>query len=444
MIGDKPTNIDPLQKLRAALHDKAKSASNFRFYALYDKVYRRDVLEAAYAQSRANGGVPGVDNQTFDDIEKYGVARLLDELTEELRTKRYQPQPVRRAYLLKPDGKRRPLGIPTIRDRVVQTAVLLILEPIFEADLPPEQYAYREKRSALDAVQEVYRLLRQGHTAVVDADLSGYFDSIPHAELMRCVARRVSDKAMLHLLKQWLVAPAEETDKRGRVQRTTRNKDTKRGTPQGAPISPLLANIYMRRFVLGWKTLGHEKRFQARIVNYADDFVILCRRHAEKAATAMRGMMERLKLTVNETKTHVCRLPAESFDFLGYTFGRMYSPRTGGAYIGAKPSRTRVLGICRQLNERVGKIPTFIRPEALVYQLNQVLRGWANYFCYGAYTPAFQLVHRHACDRVRRWLRRKHQVKALRYCQTSDNELERKFGLLNLTKFQRRHSWAKP
>ena len=206
---------------------------------------------------------------------------------------------------------------------------------------------------------------------------------------MLCVARRVSDKAMLHLIKQWLVAPVEETDERGRVQRTTRNKDTKRGTPQGAPISPLLANLYMRRFVLGWKTLGHETRYQARIVNYADDFVILCRRRAEDALAAMRDMMQRLKLTVNETKTHVCRLPAESFDFLGYTFGRMYSPRTGGAYLGARPARKKVLGVCHRLNELVGRLPTFIRPEALVYQVNQVLRGWANYFCYGTYTPAF-------------------------------------------------------
>ena len=313
-----------VQKLRTALHDKAKGSPKFRFYALYDKVYREDVMAFAYECCKANRGAAGVDGQTFEDIEEYGVKKWLDELAQELKSRTYRPQPVRRVYIPKPDGKQRPLGVPAIRERVAQTAAVLVLEPIFEADLPPEQYAYRADRSALDAVRHVHKLLNTGHGQIVDADLSGYFDSIPHSDLLKSVARRIVDGAMLHLIKMWLEAPVEETDEKGNKHRSTRNRDEGRGTPQGAPISPLLSNLYMRRFVLGWKKLGHEKRLAAHIVNYADDLVICCRGRAEEALAIMRDIMTKLKLTVNETKTRVCKLPEEKFDFLGYTFGRCY------------------------------------------------------------------------------------------------------------------------
>ena len=308
-----------VQKLQTALHDKAKESPNFRFYALYDKVYRKDVLAFAYTCCKANGGAAGVDGQKFEDIESYGVERWLDELAQELENQTYQPLPVRRVYIPKPDGKQRPLGVPAIRDRVAETAAVLVLEPIFETDLQREQYAYRQDRSALDAVRQVHKLINTGHGEIVDADVSGYFDSLPHAELLKSVARRVVDGAMLHLIKMWLEAPVEETDERGNKRRSTRNRDEGRGTPQGSPISPLLSNLYMRRFVLGWKKLGHEKRLGAYIVNYADDFVICCRDKAEEALVTARDMMSKLKLTVNETKTRVCKLPEEKFDFLGYS-----------------------------------------------------------------------------------------------------------------------------
>ena len=402
-----PMKVGTLQE---ALHTKAKNAPNYRFYALYDKSYRRDVLEWALTRCRINAGAPGIDRQSFEDIKAYGEDRWLDELAEELRKETYRPQPVRRVFIPKPDGKQRPLGIPCIKDRVVQMAAVVVLEPIFEADLEPEQHAYRPERSALDAVRQVERLLRTGHTEVVDADLSGYFDSIPHHELMKSVSRRISDGRMLRLIKMWLETPVEETDAKGNRHRTTRNKDEGKGSPQGSPISPLLSNIYMRRFVKGWKTGGHERRLDAHIVNYADDFVICCRGTADEAMTVMRGMMSKLKLTVNETKTRLCRLPEETFDFLGYTLGRNFDPRTGRSYLGARPSRKKVSRLREELSEMTGRNTTWREVDEQIGRINHKLRGWSNYFCIGTRRQAYKSITEHVRLRVRQWLSAKFRV----------------------------------
>jgi RNA-directed DNA polymerase len=430
-------------KLQATLHAKAKESPTYRFYALYDKVYRSDVLRHAYERCRSNRGAAGVDGQTFEDTEAYGVGKWLGELAQDLKGKTYVPQPVRRVWIPKADGKQRPLGIPTIRDRVVQMAAVLVLEPIFETDLLPEQYAYRAERSATDAVRAVQALLDQGYTEVVDADLSGYFDSIPHTELMKSVARRVSDRQLLHLVKMWLEAPVEETDEQGRKQRTTRNKDEGRGTPQGGVASPLLANLYMRRFLLGWKVLGHEQGLEAHIVNYADDFVILTRMKAAEAAAAMRDMMRKLKLTVNARKTRTCSVPEETFTFLGFTFGRRFSWRTGQAYVAPAPATKKVQAICDQISAATERRTVWRDEAEQVGVLNDVLRGWANYFRVGYVTAAWRVVQQHACRRLRRWLRRKHGAQRGRGQQYPDMLLYEQMGLCNLVREVRRLSlWA--
>jgi RNA-directed DNA polymerase len=424
-------------KLQTALHTKAKSSPDYRFYALYDKIYRRDVLRFAYDRCRANRGASGVDGQSFADIEAYGVDRWLDELAEELRSETYHPQPVRRVYIPKGDGKQRPLGIPCIKDRVVQMATVLVLEPIFEADLEPEQHAYRPNRSALDAVRQVERLVRAGRTEVVDADLSGYFDSIPHAELLKSASRRISDGRVLRLIKMWLETPVEDRDAKGNRHRTTRNKDQGMGTPQGAPISPLLSNIYMRRFVKGWKTGGHERRLDARVVNYADDFVICCRGTADEAMVVMRGMMSKLKLTVNETKTRLCRLPEEAFDFLGYTLGRNHDRRTGASYLGPRPSRKKIIRLCNEISEMTMRRTTLLDVDEEIGRINRKLRGWANYFRIGTIGQAYRSIDSHVRFRVRQWLCAKFKVSGQGKTRYPDGYLSGELKLYQLQKPKR-------
>lgn len=432
-----------VEKLQMALHAKAKEEPEFCFYQLHDKLFRFDILEFAYRLSRSKKGKSGIDGVTFEKIESEGAEAWLGKLTQELQQRTYKADPLRRVWLDKPDGTQRPLGIPTIRDRVVMTAAVLVLAPIFEPDLQPEQYAYRKGRNAHDAVKHVQNLVSTGHTEVVDADLSGYFDSIPHAELMTSLARRISDRHVLALIKQWLVAPVEEIDKRGRRHRTTRAKDEKRGAPQGSPISPFLSSLYMRRFLLGWKTLGHDRRLKAHIVNFADDFVICCRGTGAEAMVTMRSMMERLKLKVNEQKTGLRFLPEETVDFMGYTIGRCYSTQTGRAYIGTRPSKKSIRRLTTKISELTDRRRSLLDVEVVVGQLNRLLTGWSQYFSLGPIGKSYRAVDAHTVRRLRQWLRGKHKVRGAGIKRYPYEFLYGSLGLIQLTKKPRNLPWAK-
>ena len=337
-----PTPSETVGKLQTSLQTKAKAEPAFRFYVLWDKVCRQDVLLEAYRRCRANAGAAGVDGETFERIDARGSEQWLGMLREELVSGRYVPKPLLRVWIPKSNGGQRPLGIPCISDRVVQMAAVLVIGPIFEADLLPQQYGFRPGLDAKMALRRVYwHVTQHGRREVVDADLRDYFTSIPHTPLMRSLSRRIADGRMLHVIKGWLTAPVVEVID-GRPVQTTEARRTKRGTPQGGVISPLLANCYFRRFLLAWHNHGHRDQLDAHVVNYADDFVICCRPgNAEAAMTRMVKLMTRLGLGVNATKTRIARLPEGQFDFLGYTVGRFHG-KNGRPYFGTRPSRKAV------------------------------------------------------------------------------------------------------
>lgn len=425
------TTPSKIRELQIKLYRKAKNEPEFRFYQLYDKVYREDILNHAYELARANDGAPGVDGESFEAIESQGLREWMNGLRKELSSKTYQPQPVRRVTIPKPGGGERPLGIPTIRDRVAQTAAKLVLEPIWEADLEPNAYGYRPRKSAQGAIQKVDELLHDGYTDVVDADLSKYFDTIPHSELLQCVARRIVDRRMLRLIKMWLKVPVEERDANGK-RRLTGGKDQDRGTPQGGVISPALANLYMNRMLKGWRQTKRGEQFRAQIVNYADDFVILSRGKAKEALEWTRGVLERLELTLNAKKTSVRNACRERFDFLGYTFGPHYSMRTGRGYIGYSPSNKSV----SRVKENVGNllVPSNVKPcKEVCERLNQKLQGWRAYFGCGSTAKAYRAVDEHVYDTVRHFLRRRHKVSSQGTHQFPE---ERVFGSLGVVRLQ--------
>ena len=428
------TTPDSIRKLQRKLYCKAKAESAYRFYLLYDKIHREDILSHAYALARANGGAPGVDGIGFERIEAAGLGEWLADIRKDLVEKTYRPQPVRRVMIPKPGGGERPLGIPTIRDRVVQTAAKLVLEPIFEADLDPAAHGYRPGRSGTEAIKAVHALLCRGYTDVVDADLSKYFDTIPHRELMRSVVRRIVDRHVLRLIKLWLKAPVEERDDDG-TRRMTGGKGSKQGTPQGGVISPLLANLYMNRFLKHWRGTGRGEAYRAHVVSYADDFVILSRGHAAEALAWTKAVMTRLGLALNETKTAIRDARRERFDFLGYSFGPHHYRKDGHWYLGASPSKKSVLRLKAKVSDILVPGNTGTWHEARD-RLNSLLRGWSAYFGYGTRLSAYRAVDNHVYERIRHFLARRHKVPSRGTRRFSHEAVFGTLGVLQLRRVQ--------
>ena len=427
------TSLCSVEKLQSSLQAKAKSEPSYRFYSLWDKICREDVLREAYRRSRANAGAPGVDGIDFEVIETGGVERWLKALQEELRGKSYAPQPLLRVWIPKRNGGQRPLSIPVVKDRVVQTAVVLVLGSIFEADLAPQQYGFRPNLDAKMAIRRVYfHITQHGRREVVDADLSDYFTTIPHGPLLRCVSRRVADGQVLSVIKQWLTLPVWERKARGVILRTTEARDRKRGTAQGMAASPLLANLYFRRFLKAWYEHGHYRRLDAHVVNYADDLVICCRPgNGAAALETMRRLMERLSLTVNDRKTRIACVPEQSFDFLGYTVGRFYG-KDGRAFIGTEPARKSVKRIIEKIHDKTTPQWNFDSAENRVAELNALLRGWSGYFDQGRVIRAYRVIRKYTERRLRRWLMRRQGKRGTGYRQYSDEHLYETLGLYQL------------
>jgi group II intron reverse transcriptase/maturase len=425
-----PENIRTLQR---KLYRKAKQEPACRFHSLYDKVYRADILGHAFALVRANKGSAGIDGITFEAIEeREGVAAFIAELGEALRNKTYRPDPVRRVMIPKGDGSSRPLGIPTIRDRVAQMAAKLVIEPIFEADFCETSYGFRPRKSAHDAVDDVAYAMNTGHTEVIDADLSKYFDTIPHANLMAVVAERLCDGKMLRLIRMWLKAPVMEMGKDGQKWNIGGGKGNRKGTPQGGVISPLLANLYLHILDRMWERRNLQQRLGARIVRYADDIVILCRKgKSEQAMAVLRHILERLRLTLNEAKTKVVDTRVEKFDFLGFTAWMGKSRNTGNHYPHVQPSRKAERKIKDRITELTKRERTILPLEWVVNEVNATVKGWVGYFHYRNCSRRLKHIRWHAEERLRTHLCKRHKVRDRKtgYVKFPNRSLYEKYGL---------------
>lgn len=429
---------EKIRTLQRKLYVKAKQEPAYRFYALYDKVYRADILEFAWRLVRANEGSPGVDGMSFEAIEQEtGIDKFLWELAQELKSKTYRADAVRRVMISKEDGGLRPLGIPTIRDRVAQMAVKLVIEPIFEADFCAASYGFRPKRSAHDAVDDIVLALHQGYTQVIDADLSKYFDSIPHAKLLAVVAERIVDGGILHLLKMWLKAPVIGEDDEGTKSNAGGGKANGTGTPQGGVVSPLLANCYLHLLDRIWERHHFKWKLQAHLVRYADDFVVLCKRDVQAPLAVIHQVLDRLGLTLNEAKTQVVDAREASFNFLGFAIRMSRGLRTGKPYPHVCPSAKALTRIKARVTQLTGRERTPLPLETLVGQVNRTLRGWVNYFHYGNSTQAMEKLKTHAEERLRKHLMKRHKVKDRRIGEGRypSRDLYARYGLYKVPTF---------
>ncbi len=430
---------EEVRELQRKLYRKAKQEKEYRFYLLYDKIYRLDILNHAYRLVKANKGAPGIDGETFDSIEERegGAEKYLEEIAGELKRKSYKPQAVRRVYIPKTAGGKRPLGIPVIKDRVVQMAVKIVIEPIFEADFQDNSYGFRPKRNAHQAVEDVNNHLLKGKTDVIDADISKYFDTIPHDRLLQLVAKRIVDKQILKLIRMWLKAPIVEEREDGKKE----YKRNEKGTPQGGVISPLLANIYLNVLDTLWAVKKVQERLGARLVRYADDSVILCKGNTDRILKGVKLVLEDLGLTLNEEKTRIVDARQESFDFLGFSIGMKRGRKTGKMYPLTEPSKKALKHIRSEIKqlttERYSAVPT----EDVIRRVNEVARGWVGYFRFGNCTKAMSSFKRYLVYRMRIYLRRKHHYRSFGYKAYPDRYY---YDSLGLYEVPTKAPWAQP